>query len=233
MGTNELAPGMISYDSLRLIDLVLRLVINTIFVFTVAKVFYFPKSRKKEYFFTYILLGFAIFMLIHLMDFAKMKTGIGMGLFAIFCIMRYRTESVAIREMTYIFVIIALSAVNAMGWELNTPAGQSESLSDELFSILELFFTNVLFIVMIWFAENANWVKGMSTKYVRYDKIDLISPEKREELIADLNKRTGLTIVKVDIGAIDFLKDMALIKIYYTENEGNDSALFKMPKIYE
>jgi hypothetical protein len=162
-----------------------------------------------------------------------MKTGIGMGLFAIFCIMRYRTESVAIREMTYIFVIIALSAVNAMGWELNTPAGQSESLSDELFSILELFFTNVLFIVMIWFAENANWVKGMSTKYVRYDKIDLISPEKREELIADLNKRTGLTIVKVDIGAIDFLKDMALIKIYYTENEGNDSALFKMPKIYE
>ena len=83
-------------------------------------------------------------------------------------------------------------------------------------------------------AEKVNWVKGLAYKYIRYDKIDLIVPEKREELIADLKRRTGLEITRVDIGSIDFLKDMALIKIYYNDNaEGDGNSEFKMPKVYE
>ena len=93
---------VLSSDTCRLLDLFLRLIINTAFTITIARCFYFPKARRRDFFFTYILLGFCIFMLIHLMGDAKIKTGIAMGLFAIFCIMRYRTESVPIREMTYL-----------------------------------------------------------------------------------------------------------------------------------
>ena len=233
---NDLAiqPGFWDWDTTRMFDLLARLVINSIFVFIIARALYFPKSRKREYFFTYMLLGFAIFMLIHVMNFSKMKTGIGLGLFGIFCIMRYRTESVSIREMTYIFIVIALAAINAMGWELtDTNATSQIKVSEEMLSIVELFVTNTVFVLFIWIAEIGKWVKGLSTKYIRYDKIDLITPEKHQELIEDLHKRTGLNIKSVEIGSVDFLKDMALIKIYYTDDEkGLATSEFKMPKEY-
>ena len=98
--------SLITSDSYRLLDLLFRLLINTVFTVIIARCFYFPKSRRIDFFFTYVLVGFGIFMLIHLMGDAKLKTGIAMGLFAIFCIMRYRTESVPIREMTYLFLVI-------------------------------------------------------------------------------------------------------------------------------
>ena len=88
---------------------------------------------------------------------------------------------------------------------------------------------------MIWIAEGGKWVTSLSTKYIKYDKIDLIAPEKRNELIEDLKQRTGLNIKEVAIGSLDFLKDMALIKVYYTEddNTDNDDTLRKMPKNYD
>ena len=108
---------IISPSATDLVDLIMRLVINMTFVITISRFFYFPKSRRRDFFFTFILVGFCIFMLINLMCGLKMKTGIGMGLFAIFCIMRYRTESVPIREMTYLFLIICLAAINGMAWD--------------------------------------------------------------------------------------------------------------------
>lgn len=227
--------SLFSSDSCRLLDLLFRFLINTIFTIIIAKGFYFPKSRRKDFFFTYLLVGFGIFMLIHLMGDAKLKTGIAMGLFAIFCIMRYRTESVPIREMTYLFLIISLAAINGLAWTADISGKHPEFAIPETISMIELVITNIIFIVVIWIAEAGKWVNSLSTKYIKYDKIDLIQPEKREELIADLKKRTGLNIKEVSVGSIDFLKDMALVKVFYTDvdDKENDDSLQKMPKLYD
>ena len=226
--------SLITSDSYRLLDLLFRLLINTVFTVIIARCFYFPKSRRIDFFFTYVLVGFGIFMLIHLMGDAKLKTGIAMGLFAIFCIMRYRTESVPIREMTYLFLVISLAAINGLAWMADISDKHPEFLAPELTAMIELTVTNMLFILVIWIAEGGKWVTSLSTKYIKYDKIDLITPERRAELIEDLRKRTGLNIQDVAIGSIDFLKDMALIKVFYTEsdNKDNDDSLQKMPKLY-
>ena len=212
----------------KIADLVLRFLINTLFCFIITRFFYFPKSRRRDFFFTYILVGFAIFMLIHLMSGETMETGIGMGLFAIFCIMRYRTESVPIREMTYLFVIIALAALNGMAWDISMKKPQF--MHREIIAMSELLLTNLLFVVIVWLAEGKKFANGLSSTYIRYDKIDLILPEKREELIADLHARTGLEITSVSIGSIDFLKDMALLKVFYKDNGEEEENTDRLPK---
>ncbi|MBQ9640225.1 MAG: DUF4956 domain-containing protein [Bacteroidaceae bacterium] len=224
--------AVLSSDTCRILDLILRLIINTIFTVTIARCFYFPKARRKDFFFTYILVGFCIFMLIHLMGDAKIKTGIAMGLFAIFCIMRYRTESVPIREMTYLFLIISLAAINGLAWAADISPKHPEFAGPLLTSMGELLLTDVIFVFGVWIAEANMLIKSLSSKYVKYDKIDLIKPAKRTELIEDLKERTGLDITHVSIGSIDFLKDMALIKIYYNTVEGDES-IQKMPKEYD
>jgi len=226
----ELTPSeYVSYKNRnKILDLIFRFLINTIFVLIIARAFYFPKSRRRDFFFTYILVGFAIFMLIHLMSGETMETGIGMGLFAIFCIMRYRTESVPIREMTYLFVIIALAALNGMAWDISMKKPQF--MHREIIAMSELLLTNLLFVVIVWLAEGKKFAKGLSSKYIRYDKIDLILPEKRDELIADLQARTGLEITSVSIGSIDFLKDMALLKVFYKDNGEEEENTDRLPK---
>lgn len=223
---------VLSSDSCRLLDLFLRLIINTTFTIIIARCFYFPKARRRDFFFTYILLGFCIFMLIHLMSDSKMKTGIAMGLFAIFCIMRYRTESVPIREMTYLFLIISLSAINGLAWTADISPKHPEFAGPLMTSMGELLLTDIVFVAGVWLAEANRLIKSLSSKYIKYDKIDLIKPNRRQELIADLKERTGLDITNVSIGSIDFLKDMALIKIYYNTDEADEIAM-KMPKEYQ
>ena len=227
--------SLITGDTYRLLDLVFRLLVNTVFTVIIARFFYFPKSRRIDFFFTYVLVGFGIFMLIHLMGDAKLKTGIAMGLFAIFCIMRYRTESVPIREMTYLFLVISLAAINGLAWMADISDKHPDFFAPELTAMIELTVTDLLFVLVIWIAEGGKCVTSLSTKYIKYDKIDLITPERRGDLIDDLRKRTGLNIKDVAIGSIDFLKDMALIKVYYTEtdNKDNDDSLQKMPKLYD
>lgn len=224
--------AVLSSDTCRILDLILRLIINTFFIIVIARCFYFPKARRKDFFFTYVLVGFCIFMLIHLMGDAKIKTGIAMGLFAIFCIMRYRTESVPIREMTYLFLIISLAAINGLAWAADISPKHPEFAGPLMTSMGELILTDLIFVFGVWIAEAGKFVKSLSSKYIKYDKIDLIKPDRREELIADLKERTGLDITNVSIGSIDFLKDMALIKIYYNTDE-EDESTNKMPKSYE
>jgi hypothetical protein len=130
----------------------------------------------------------------------KLKIGFALGLFAIFGIIRYRTESVPIREMTYLFLIIAVSAINGLATSI---------------SYVELLATNLLFIISIWALESNRWVKHVASKLVLYDNIRLITPDHEEELIEDLKKRTGLNILRVEVGAIDFSKDTAMVKVYY------------------
>ncbi len=187
-------------------QLVIRFLFNVIVTGSIVAFLYYPKAKRRDYSFTFMLISLSIFMMIFLLGSVKIKVGFALGLFAIFGIIRYRTEQMPVREMTYLFVIIAISVINA--------------LSDK-FSWAELLATNVMFFVGVMVTEWSKWLQHVSRKPRKYDRIDLIVPERRHELIADLEARTGLHILKVEIGDIDFLKDMAIIRISY-EPENND-----------
>jgi uncharacterized membrane protein len=181
-------------------QLILRFFINFIIVATIIHFFYYPKSRRRDYYFTFSLINVSVFLLIFLLNSVKIKIGFALGVFAIFGIIRYRTESVPIREMTYLFLIIAVSVINAVAVQI---------------SYAELLATNILFVLITWALESSRWLKHTSCKLILYDKISLITPDKYDELMEDLKKRTGIDILKVEVGHLDFLRDTAYLKIYY------------------
>lgn len=203
-----------------LVEMLARFLLNVVMVWIVVHFFYYPKGGRRDYYFTFLLFAVSIFMLIYLMDGSKMKIGAALGLFAVFGIIRYRTESVPIREMTYLFFIVALSVVNGMAVKL---------------SVAELAAANIIFLLAVSVAESGLLSKHESYKYVKYDNIDLITPEKRPELVADLEKRLGLKVTKVEIGSIDFLKDSALLKVHYssTTEQSTVDQLEKLPRTYK
>ena len=191
---------MILFDAEGLMELILRFLLNCLVVIAVIRFFYYPKSRRRDYFFTFTLISISIFLLIFMLGSVKIKIGFALGLFAIFGIIRYRTESMPVREMTYLFAIIAISVINALAHDL---------------SVAELLLTNLFFIGSFWVMESGRWLHHRAVKLVLYDRIELITPERRDELIADLKQRTGLKVVKVEVGHIDFLRDAAMLKVYY------------------
>ena len=189
----------------------IRLLINVLATWLIIDRLYYQKSKRRDFYFTFMLISVAIFFIVFFMIFVledmkgKTSMGVGIGLFGIFSIMRYRTDAMPVREMTYLFVIIALSLVNAVS--VNLP-------------YFEVIVTNLVIILAVWLCEMH--LKTNPTKLIQYDRIELITPERREELIADLEKRLGLKVVKVDIGSVDFLRDMAMIRVTY---EGESSTV--------
>ena len=217
--TTEVLTSSLWADWYGLSELVIRFLLNTAVIALIVRVFYYPKSKRRDYFVTFILISISVFLLIFLMGGVKLKVGFALGLFAIFGIIRYRTESVPIREMTYLFLIIAVSAINGLATSI---------------SYVELLATNLLFLISIWTMESNRWVKHVASKLVMYDNINLITPDKEDELIADLKKRTGLHILRVEVGAIDFSKDTAMVKVYYEplSNEINSvDQVGRLPKM--
>lgn len=180
--------------------LLLRFFFNWLAVSCIIHLFYYPKSKRRDYYFTFTLISISIFLMIFLLGSVKLKIGFALGLFAIFGIIRYRTESMPVREMTYLFVIIAMSVINALAVEI---------------SYVELLCTNLLFILCIWVCESNRWLKHVSSKLIQYDRIELIKPEREQDLLKDLRERTGLDIQRVEVGHIDFLRDTAMLKVYY------------------
>jgi hypothetical protein len=154
-----------------------------------------------------VAIFFIVFFMIFVLEDMKGKTsmGVGIGLFGIFSIMRYRTDAMPVREMTYLFVIIALSLVNAVS--VNVP-------------LFEVILTNLIISAAVWLCELH--IKTRPTRLVQYDRIELITPERRPELIADLEKRLGVKVTKVDVGSVDFLRDMAMIRVTF---EGEQPAM--------
>ncbi len=165
---------------------------------------YFARCKRRDFYFTFTLTSIAVFFLVFFMIFVledlKTKTsiGIGIGLFGIFSIMRYRTDAMPVREMTYLFVIIALSVINAIAASA---------------TLVELLLINMIVVFAIWLCERR--LKIRPAKLVQYDRIDLIAPDRKEELKADLQQRLGIPVTYVEVGAVDFLKDMAMLKVYY------------------
>ena len=205
-------------DMADLWQLLFRFVFNFIVVGIIIHFFYYPKSKRRDYYFTFTLISISVFFLIFLLGSVKLKIGFALGIFAIFGIIRYRTESVPIREMTYLFTITALSVINALSIQVG---------------LTEMLVTNAIFLLVTCLLESERWLKHTSSKLILYDRIQLITPDKREELIADLSARTGLHIQKIEIGHIDFLRDAAFIKVYYESDSRETNTvdhLTKFPK---
>lgn len=203
-----LDPDKINLSGIEIIDfpsfleLVGRFALNMAVILILVRWLYYSTTRRKDYLFTYILISTLIFLLCYLLASVKLQIGFALGLFAIFGIIRYRTSSIPIKEMTYLFLVIGVSIINA--------------LADAKTSVAEVLFTNFVIIVIAFCMEKIWLLKHELSKTVIYEKIDLIKPEKHQELMDDLKERTGIKNIKrIEIGKIDFLKDTCTLQIYF------------------
>ena len=207
-------------------ELGIRFAINLLVCWILVHFFYYRKSRRRDYYFTFMIFSSAMLTLLYIMGNVEVGVGLTLGLFAIFGVIRYRTETVPIREMTYLFVIIALAAVNGLA-----PLYQIADLATAPHYVLSwgnvgvMALVNALIVLLVWVLESEHLVKHTTTKLVLYDRIELIVPEKREELIADLEKRLGVKVDNVEIGHVDFLKDAAFIKVFYRLGKGESNSV--------
>lgn len=178
-----------------------RFSMNLIFTLLIVRYVYYYHNRRKEYLFTYFLISVSVFFLSYLLQSVDLQLGFALGLFALFGIIRYRTNPIPIKEMTYLFLVICISVMNA--------------LSDKQISYAELLFANSVLTLMTFVIEYFWSYKHESSKSIVYEKIELIKPQNQKKFIADLEKRTGLRINRVEVGKINFLRDTADITIYY------------------
>ena len=178
-------------------------------VFIIIRYIYYPIRRRRDYLLTYALISTIIFLLCFLLDNVKLEIGFALGLFAIFGIIRYRTRQIPIKEMTYLFLVIGISVINA--------------LSNKKVSYAELIVTNLLVITVAFLLERVLLLRHESSKIINYEKIELIKPENRDKLKADLEARTGLEINRIQVGKIDFLKDSAKVMIYYYDSSNSEN----------
>lgn len=192
-------------------ELLIRFAFNFFIIFLVVRGLYYPTTRRRDFLFTYILISTIVFMLCFLLGNVKIQVGFALGLFAIFGIIRYRTEVMPIKEMTYLFLVIGISVINA--------------LSNKKVSYVELIFTNMAIIMVAFFLEKVWMIKHESRKRVKYDNIALVKPECYDELKADLEKRTGLKIERFEVGDINYLSDSTWIQIYYYEPDFGENTM--------
>ena len=193
--------GIDFIDTEDFVELLMRFAFTMSIIYVIVKKIYYPRSLRRDYLFTYFLISLIVFFLCILLDNVKLQLGFALGLFAIFGIIRYRTDPIPIKEMTYLFIVIGIAVINA--------------LANKKVSYSELLFTNFAILAVVWVLESVWFIRHETQKIIQYEKIELIKPEQREELIADLEARTGLIINRIKIEKIDFLKDTARIIIFY------------------
>lgn len=190
-------------------ELIIRFAFNFLVIFSISRFLYYPATKRRDFLFTYILISTIVFLLCFLLGNVKIQVGFALGLFAIFGIIRYRTELMPIKEMTYLFLVIGVSVINA--------------LSNKKVSYAELLFTNLAIVTVAFFLEKVWMIKHESRKRIKYDNIALVKPEKYDELKADLEKRTGLKIERFEVGDINYLTDSTWIQIYYYEQDNGEN----------
>ncbi len=189
--------------------LLFRLLVNLVFLTILIRYLYYPIAKRKDYLFTYYLIGIITFFICFGLKKLDIDTGMGLGLFAIFGIIRYRTDAIEIKEMTYLFLIIGISVVN--------------SLASSQISVAEMALINLSVVAITYGLEYVWLVKHETRKTIIYEKIDLILPEKEEEMLADLQARTGLKINRFEVGKINFLDDTAQVRIFYYSEDQNST----------
>lgn len=179
----------------------IRLGINLASLIILIRFIYFPAHKSKEYFFTFFIFNLLIFLITFLLNKVDMSMGAAFGLFAVFSMLRYRTEGITIKDMTYLFLVIAIGLINAV----------AKGSWDE-FTLL-----NLIILGFTYLLESNLLMKKETTKIIEYDNIELIKPERKQELLNDLESRTGIKINRINISEINFLRDTALIIVYYFE----------------
>ncbi len=191
-------------------ELLVRLIINMLAAFLLVRVIYYPRHKNKDFLFTFFLFNSLNFLICFLLSATKIKVGFAFGLFAIFSIMRYRTVMVPVKEMGYFFVCVAIGIINALA-----------TVDDHYFVLIGC---NIFILSLILMLDRNVNLTHENVKEIKYERIDLIHPDKRELMIADLVERTGLPIHRLDIVTIDFLRDIAFVHVYYFSKE-NESKM--------
>ncbi|CAM3597516.1 DUF4956 domain-containing protein [Flavobacterium saliperosum] len=186
-------------------DFAIRSVIDFISVLILVALIYYPKHKNKDFIFTFILFNVVNFMICCLLGAAKIKIGFAFGLFAMFSIIRYRTIAISIKDMGYFFICVALGMLNSL------------ASVDHGFTVLII--CNLVVLILTFILERLDFLKNENAKEIVYDKVELIRPEYREQLLQDLNERTGLNIHRIEIVSLDYLKDTALLKAFYYAKE--------------
>lgn len=185
--------------------LLVRFLFNLLFVVLLVRGVYYPAQRRKDFLFSYISLGMIIFLLCYVLVDVDMDTGFALGLFAIFGIIRYRTDAIPIKEMTYLFIAIGLSVLNA--------------LSGSKVSYAELGFANMVVIAGTYGLEKVWLLRHEESKVIVYEKIELVKAQNHEALIEDIQERTGINVTRIEVGKVDFLRDTANVTIFYYEDD--------------
>lgn len=186
-------------------ELITKFALDATVVFILIRLIYFPVHRKKENLFTYFVFNLLIFFLCILMNNVKLSVGFGFGLFAIFSVIRYRTEQVEIKDMTYLFAVITVAVIN--------------SLAGKKISWAELVFANGMILLMVFLLEQVWLTRHEAMRHLIYERIDLIRPENKDKLYADLENRLGIRVSRVEVGRIDLLRDTAQLRVFYFEDE--------------
>lgn len=211
LGLDAIHPGNFT-------ELLLRFALHLSVVLIMVRLLYFPVARRKDYLFSFILISSLVFLLCFLLESVELQLGFAFGLFAIFGILRYRTLAIPIKEMTYLFVLIGISVINA--------------LANDRTSWAELIFTNLALLFLVYGLERYWLVKHESSKQIVYEKLDLIQPQRRAELLKDLEERTGLKIDRVDVGRIDYLRGFARLVLYYHEDNNHFNLADESDTVY-
>ena len=178
-----------------------RFVLNLGFLTLIIRWLYFGATKRKDYLFTYYMIGIIVFFLCFTLKKYELDIGMALGLFAIFGIIRYRTHPIPIKEMTYLFVVIGVSVVN--------------SLANQKMSYAEILTANIVIVITLFIIERVWFTRNVSVKIINYEKIENIKPENAATLRADLEERTGLKIENITVGDVDFLRDSAKITITF------------------
>ena len=185
-----------------------RLLIDVAAVFVLIRLIYYPIYKHRDLFFTFFIFNLIIFLISYLLNKVDLSMGAAFGLFAVFSMLRYRTEDISIKDMTYLFLTIAIGLVSAV-----TKVKGAEDAYEYIF----LIGINGVILIIAYLLESNTLMKKESAKVILYENIELIQPDRKEELMADLRKRTGIYVQRYSVQKIDFLKDAAQIKIYYYE----------------
>lgn len=197
------------FDGGDFFSFLLRFATHLIVLLVIVRFLYYPKAKRRDYFFTYFLISIVIFLLCYMLENVKLELGMALGLFAVFGIIRYRTSQIPIKEMTYLFIVIGVAVINA--------------LANKKISIIELGTANLIIVGITGSLERLWRIPHVSSKVVQYDKIDLIVPQRRAELIDDLKQRLGLDIFRIEVGKVDFLKDTAKLVVHYKSSDNQNT----------
>jgi hypothetical protein len=186
-----------------------RLIIDLFSVFVLVRFVYFPIYKHRELFFTFFIFNLIIFLICFLLNKVELSMGAAFGLFAVFSMLRYRTEDISIKDMTYLFLVIAMGLIAAVTKIKDT---------NDLYEYIFLAIVNAIIILITYLLESNVLMKKEFVKIINYENINLVQSNREAELIADISERTGINVHRISIQKIDFLRDAAQIKIYYYEN---------------